>query len=65
MIQGQTEVFVGKSVPVPFYLPRIPHGLGWDRTWVSEATERLSPGGKCARAQFEIRMGREVTIKCR
>jgi len=35
MIQGKTEVLVGNSSPLPFYLSRIPQGLGWEGTWFS------------------------------
>jgi len=33
--QGKAEVLSEKPVPVPLYLPKTPHGLTWDWTWVS------------------------------
>jgi len=29
---SETEVFVGKPVPLPLCGPKIPHGLAWDGT---------------------------------
>lgn len=42
--QGKFEVREKKPLPVPFYLPQIPHGPDWNQTLASAGGDRrLTP----------------------